>query len=186
ASSSATSSAYAPCTSGTTTTRSAAGALHGSCAGAPLAHRHPPAAKTASRRAAFAARRCAGSGVARVITITLARRARRPARSIRRPREAVRGLRPFPDDVNGARLRSLVARFLAEPDLVTDSEILELGVENAVSMEIDVSSVRGRDAAVILLRMQLGDRAVRRTLVDLHLAANHSHAVLQLSAGSVE
>src|SRR5690606_38753804 len=100
--------------------------------------------------------------------------------------EAVRGLRPFPDDVNGARLRSLVARFLAEPDLVTDSEILELGVENAVSMEIDVSSVRGRDAAVILLRMQLGDRAVRRTLVDLHLAANHSHAVLQLTAGSVE
>src|SRR5690606_1538922 len=90
------------------------------------------------------------------------------------------------DEMHGARLRAVVAVLLVEPDLVADAEVVEVGVHDAVAVEVDQTPLRRRDAPEIAVRMQHLDRSARRAFAGLDLAADDSNAVLELTARRVE
>src|SRR3546814_4176386 len=78
----------------------------------------------------------------------------------------------LPDQLHRRRLGSLVALALGNDvaHLLAFDQLVEVGIDEAVFMEIDLAPVRRLNEAVVLKTIEPGDLAVRRHLVALHAA----------------
>jgi hypothetical protein len=90
------------------------------------------------------------------------------------------------DNLDRARLRSLVPRFLREPDLGADGESVESVVQHAGAVEIDLPSLGGLQESETLLRMQPRNAGVGRSNCALHVATSQASEVLELAPQLVE
>jgi len=92
----------------------------------------------------------------------------------------------FADQVDAARLRSFVARFLIEAHFETGLEPVEICIEQAVAMKVDLAAVEGPQSATAAGPIEARDDCVRRPLVRLDVAASDALMVLQLAARRLE
>src|SRR3990172_9082128 len=90
------------------------------------------------------------------------------------------------DRGDAACLRALNAFILCdhEPDFVADLKLVEVTVNHAVFVEIDLLAVRCLGKPVIL--KELRDLAVGRCGVDFYRPAHAPRMVLELPTGSIE
>ena len=79
---------------------------------------------------------------------------------------------------HGARLRTLLAEFFGEMDLMTDLQLIESGRQHAVLVKIQFSSVCGQEESMIFHGKQAGDPSDRRRLMDFDFAAPAPRMIL--------
>src|SRR3546814_3670691 len=94
----------------------------------------------------------------------------------------------LPDQLHRRRLGSLVALALGNDvaHLLAFDQLVEVGIDEAVFMEIDLAPVRRLNEAVVLKTIEPGDLAVRRHLVALHAARALTRMVLEAAACRIE
>jgi hypothetical protein len=92
----------------------------------------------------------------------------------------------FTDELHRARLGALLAHLFDEANLCIDFEFLEVGADDAVSVEVDATIVRGGNGAVILLREELYDDAVVRHVVAFDLPSSPPCVVLDPPTSGVK
>ncbi len=83
-------------------------------------------------------------------------------------------------------LRALLARLLDEAHRITNLELVESIAEDAVAVEIDLTSVRSCDEAVVLVGDEPKNAAVGRLLVLLGVTTLAAYIVLELTRGRLE
>jgi hypothetical protein len=79
-----------------------------------------------------------------------------------------------------------VPRFLVEPDRRPGLELVEIGVDHAVAVKIDLATIGRRDAPEVLVANERDDFAVRWSFMELDLAALDAEAILKLAARRIE
>src|SRR5208337_3714819 len=84
------------------------------------------------------------------------------------------------------RLRPLVPLSFRKPHLLALAQIVESVIGDAVAVKVDVAPIAACDEAVVRFGVQFRDRAVRRGLVFLHMAAAPADNILKLAACSFE
>src|SRR3546814_16826929 len=94
----------------------------------------------------------------------------------------------LPDQLHRRRLGSLVALALGNDvaHLLAFDQLVEVGIDEAVFMEIDLAPVRRLNEAVVLKTITPGDLAVRRHLVALPAARALTRMVLDAAACPLE
>src|SRR3546814_5265384 len=82
----------------------------------------------------------------------------------------------LPDQLHRRRLGYLVALALGNDvaHLLAFDQLVEVGIDEAVFMELDLAPVRRLNEAVVLKTIEPGALAVRRHLVALHAARARS------------
>jgi hypothetical protein len=83
-------------------------------------------------------------------------------------------------------LGTLIPVFFGEMYFRPDLHMLEVPVQHAVSMEIDLSSVSGFQEAVTLVSKEFADPSDRDTFMSLYLTALTTGIVLQLASSGVK
>src|SRR3546814_2417300 len=94
----------------------------------------------------------------------------------------------LPDQLPRRPLGSLVALALGNDvaHRLAFDQLVEVGIDEAVCMEIDLAPVRRLNEAVVLKTIEPGDLAVRRHLVALHAARALTRMVLEAAACRIE
>src|SRR3546814_11326154 len=89
------------------------------------------------------------------------------------------------DQLHRAGLGALVAFALGRhvAHLLAPLELLEIGIHQAVLVEVDLAAVRRLDEAVALIAEQAVNLAVRRTLIGLYPPGPLAGMVLQPAPG---
>src|SRR5689334_11651879 len=87
--------------------------------------------------------------------------------------------------LDGGRLRALLARFLREADARADGQMRWIA-EDAVAMEIDLAPVARLDEARFAGGIDPRDRPDWLSLVVLHIALQPADLVLQFAACALE
>jgi len=73
-----------------------------------------------------------------------------------------------------------------ETHLVSDGQLIETAIGDAVTMEIDLSAIAGHDETAILLGKQARDPSVVGYRMQLHIAAPLANVVFKQSAHGVK
>src|SRR3989337_516795 len=89
-------------------------------------------------------------------------------------------------NLNRARLGSLLAHFLAECDAHAGFKSREPAVEDAVLVEINLTAIGGLKKSKSLVTVKLDDGADRLAFVQLDLPLQAAHLVLQLPTRTLE
>ena len=88
--------------------------------------------------------------------------------------------------VHGARLGARLTHFLRESHLIANLEPIEVGIDHAVAVKVDVPTIGRFNLAVILLGHEPNNAPVRGYLMCLHVAATAALVVFQLASDGIE
>jgi hypothetical protein len=81
-------------------------------------------------------------------------------------------------DHDRAGLRPLLALLFGKPHLRPDGKAIEVGTEDTVPMEIDLTPIGGLQEAVAFVRKELAHASVRGLFMDLHGTPLSAHVIL--------
>ena len=87
----------------------------------------------------------------------------------------------FANQVYCAGLGSFITGFFDKPYLIAYFEGIEIPIDQTISVEVDISSIRRQYPAEIFIPYDLGYFAMVRDIMFFHLATLLSGKVLQLS-----
>jgi len=87
---------------------------------------------------------------------------------------------------DGAGLRTLVSRFFRKTDCGSRHEVIEMAVEDAMAMEIDLALVRRLEETVTFCGKNPRDSSNGGKFVRLHIAPELAEMILNATAGCIE
>ncbi len=83
-------------------------------------------------------------------------------------------------------LPTVLAHFFGEMHRIANIEVIEVGIDHAVAVEINMSAVACLDRSVILVRHEGDNAAVGRNFMGLYLSPTAVATVFQLPRDSIE
>jgi len=88
--------------------------------------------------------------------------------------------------LNGAGLGPKITRFLVESDFHAYGQFVELGIDHAVFMKIDLATVCRLDFAVTLVPEQLEYAAMGLDVMSLHMLLTAPGVIFEFASGVIE
>lgn len=92
----------------------------------------------------------------------------------------------LPNNIHGACLWTLLTLFFREPNFPADFEVVEVRVQNAVAMEIDLPFLGCFDETEAILAIYRHDLTVQRHGMRFHIAPNPALMIFELTRDRLE